>query len=66
NGSLLFRLFAERGPWAVMQMVRQQDPGLPTLGRYLSNCEVCVELHHNPETRRVLSGTLAGLARAAR
>jgi MoaA/NifB/PqqE/SkfB family radical SAM enzyme len=65
NGSVLFRLFAERGPWAVMQLVRRQDSGLPILGRYLSNCEVCVELYHNPEIRRVLQSTLESLTLVA-
>jgi hypothetical protein len=65
KSSLLFRLFAERGPWAMMQLIRRQDSGLPALGRYLSNCEVCVELYHDPQCRRMLQSTLAGLAQSA-
>ncbi|HEY3489168.1 MAG TPA: radical SAM protein [Candidatus Deferrimicrobiaceae bacterium] len=56
--NLLFRLFAECGPYRVLQLAMASSPWLSTHGRYLSNCDVCVELYHNPALRETLLALL--------
>ena len=52
--NLLFNIIRECGPYSLLKILMQRNPVLPVRGRYLSNCEVCVEMYQNDEVRREL------------
>lgn len=59
---LLFTLLSTRGPYSLLQDVIKREPNVCVRRKYLTNCEVCVELYHNPAVREVLSDTLHALS----
>lgn len=51
---LLFNLLANVGPYRVLEIIMDNFGQIRTRGRYLSTCDVCVELYHNHEVRKHL------------
>lgn len=59
--NLLFNLLAHHGPYQLLEMVKKQQRNIKIRGKYLSTCDVCVELYHNPDVRKGLSDLLNAL-----
>lgn len=62
QNNLLFNLFAHKGPYSLLKIIMERQKDIPTRGRYLSNCDICVELYHNPKVREELSKLLTEMA----
>lgn len=62
QNNLFFNLAARHGPYSLFKMIRQRRPEIPVRGRYLCNCDICVELYHNAPVRQELAELLTELA----
>jgi hypothetical protein len=62
KANLLLNLLASAGPYQVLKMVKEKHPEITTRGKYLSTCDVCVELYHNRQVRLALSNLLLSIS----
>ena len=63
--NLLFNIIKKCGPYSLLKTLQQKNPGLRTRGRYLSNCEICVELYYNEAVKRELQVFLQAAERGS-
>ncbi len=62
DNNLLFNILKTSGPYAILKNLQNNNPNLTTRGRYLTNCDICVELYHNQEVKKALQSFLKSLS----
>lgn len=61
KSNLLFNIIANYGPYSLLKTITETEKDIPLRGRYLSTCDICVELYHNPRVRSALGKLLESL-----
>ena len=62
NKSVLYNWLALGGPSSIMDYILSQDPGIPFLGRYLQNCQLCNEIFTDARKTEVALSGLEAMA----
>ena len=62
--NLIFNIFSKHGPYSLLKMIVEQQKEIVIRGKYLSTCDICVELYHNPNVRKSLSEFLTKMVKA--
>ncbi|TJX12833.1 radical SAM protein [Tissierella creatinini] len=62
EGNLLFNIFKYKGPYSLLKTIKERRSDIEIRGKYLSNCDICVELYHNPQVKEELKKLLREMA----